>query len=206
VSVHWSRALLAAPRARTRIPLRTWTAILAAMIGIAWMFARDAAAFGGNSPVGMLIAFAVPLARHHLGHAATYPQVGVISSRRFLGGILSALACCRLRWPLQADTRDIALTPCWGFSSLACRACFWSVGAAPTRTRDRAAGAARSGLRHAVGMAGRRRKLLSNRNPRGGAIVLAALALNELAATPRRGNTKRYCMNAPSRGRTYNMR
>ena len=177
-------ALLARLVLGTRIPPRTWTAILAAMIGIAWMFARDAAGLGGRHLLGMLIAFAVPLAAaiNLVTLQRTRKRVDFIPAV-FLGGILSALAMLPLALPLQADTRDIALMAMLGFFQLGLPCMFLVVVAQHLPAHE----IALLGLLEVV-FGTLWAWLGAGETPStatlvGGAIVLAALALNELAAT-----------------------
>lgn len=112
-------ALLARVVLGTRIGARTWVAILAATLGIGWMFAQDASMLGGRHVAGMLIAFAVPL-------ASAINLVTLQRTRRsvdfvpavFLGGLLSALAMLPIAVPFQADLRDVGLLALLGFFQL----------------------------------------------------------------------------------------
>jgi drug/metabolite transporter (DMT)-like permease len=117
-------ALLAWAMLRTPVPGRTWVAIAAATIGMTWMFAfagggAKADQFGGTHLVGMLIAFAVPVAaainfvtlNKVRAHLDLVPAV-------LIGGLLSALAMLPFALPLQAGLRDIALLALLGFFQL----------------------------------------------------------------------------------------
>jgi drug/metabolite transporter (DMT)-like permease len=112
-------ALLARLVLGTRIESRTWVAIVAAMAGIGWMFARDAAGLGGQHLAGMLIAFAVPVASsiNLVTLQKTRARVDLIPAVG-LGGTLSALAMLPLAWPLQASAYDVALLALLGFFQL----------------------------------------------------------------------------------------
>jgi drug/metabolite transporter (DMT)-like permease len=179
-------ALLARIVLGTRIGMRTWVAIVAATIGLGWMFARDAGDIGGNHLAGMLIAFAVPL-------AAAINLVTLQRSRArvdfipavFLGGTISALAMLPLALPFQSDLRDVALLALLGFFQLGLPCMFLVV-------------VARWLPAHEVALLGLLEVLFgtlwawlgagetpTSATLTGGAIVLAALALNELAATRR---------------------
>jgi drug/metabolite transporter (DMT)-like permease len=113
-------AVLAWAVLRTPVPARTWVAILAAMIGMAWMFARGGGAFaGGNHVAGMLIALAVPLAAatNLVLLQKTRARVDLVPAV-FLGGAISAAVMLPLALPLQAEARDIALLALLGFVQL----------------------------------------------------------------------------------------
>lgn len=170
----------------TRIDGRTWTAIVAAMVGIGWMFAQDAAALGGTHLAGMVIAFAVPL-------AAAVNLVTLQRMRRnvdfipavFLGGTLSALAMLPLALPLHADMRDIALLALLGFFQLGLPCMFLVIVARSLPAHEIALLALLEvifGTLWAWIGAGEEP---SQATLVGGAIVLGALVLNELAATRR---------------------
>jgi drug/metabolite transporter (DMT)-like permease len=103
-------ALLARAFLSDPIVLRTWIAVGAAAVGIAWMFAADLDAHGARDYLGMAIASAVPLAS----------AINVITLRAsaasvdlrpavMLGGAISCLVALPLALPLQATSRDIAL-------------------------------------------------------------------------------------------------
>lgn len=115
-------ALLARMVLKTPVPLRTWVAIGAAGAGIGWMFAHAAGAsggLGGANLIGMLIAFAVPVAsainlvtlKRTRAHVDLVPAV-------LIGGVLCALAMLPFALPFQASARDIGLMALLGFFQL----------------------------------------------------------------------------------------
>lgn len=112
-------ALLAWAALRARIPPRTWIAIGIAMAGIVWMFAGSLRIESPASVLGMLIAFGAPLASavnvvilKKSGHAVDLvPAV-------FLGGCLSAVLMLPVALPSIATARDIALLALLGFAQL----------------------------------------------------------------------------------------
>ena len=179
-------ALLARLVLGTRIGVRTWAVIIAAMIGIGWMFAQDASSLGGTHLAGMLIAFAVPLAA----------AVNLVTLQRarvrvdfipavFLGATLSALAMLPLALPLQSEPRDIALLAMLGFFQLGLPCMFLVVVARSLPAHEVALLALLEvvfGTLWAWVGAG---EVPSRATLTGGAIVLGALTLNELAATRR---------------------
>lgn len=179
-------ALLARLVLGTRIGARTWVAIFAAMIGIGWMFARDAAGMSGTHLAGMLIAFAVPVAAavNLVTLQRTRTQVDLVPAV-FLGGTLSALAMLPLALPFQAQPGDIALLALLGFFQLGLPCMFLVVVARRLPAHEIALLALLEvvfGTLWAWLGAG---ETPSAATLTGGAIVLVALALNELAATRR---------------------
>lgn len=92
------------------IPLGTWIAAAAAAGGIAWMFAADLDAHTRRDLTGMLIAAAIPFAS--AVNVVTLRAAGAKLDLRpavMLGGALSCLVALPLALPLQATPRDIAL-------------------------------------------------------------------------------------------------
>jgi drug/metabolite transporter (DMT)-like permease len=105
---------------RLPIPGRTWLAIGAATVGMAWMFARGGGALPGGSHVaGMLVALAVPLAAavNLVLLQKTKARVDLVPAV-FLGGAISAAIMLPLALPFQAAPRDIALLAVLGFFQL----------------------------------------------------------------------------------------
>ena len=109
-----ARAVLKAP-----IPPRTWAAIAIAMVGIGAMFADSLRIESRAAVLGMLIAFATPL--------AGAVNVVILKKRGksidllpavFLGGTISAALVLPSAWPFMADARDIALLALLGFFQL----------------------------------------------------------------------------------------
>lgn len=104
---------------------RTWLAIAVGSSGIAWMFGRDALA--GASPAGTLVALMVPLAA-----AVNWTVLQFVASRKttfaarvdmlpavLIGAVLSALATLPLAYPLQASAHDLGLLALLGVVQLA---------------------------------------------------------------------------------------
>lgn len=112
-------ALLAWLFLRQRVAPRTWLAILVAVSGMLWMFAGSLSQVGARELAGMAIALAVPLAASvnviamkKAGHAIDLiPAV-------LLGGVFSALLMLPLAWPLQASAHDIGILATLGFFQL----------------------------------------------------------------------------------------
>jgi len=100
-----ARAFLSEP-----IAIRTWLAVSAAAVGIAWMFASGLGAHSARDYLGMAIAAMVPVAA----------AINVVTLRAssasvdlrpavMLGGALSWGIAAPLAFPLQATGRDVAL-------------------------------------------------------------------------------------------------
>jgi drug/metabolite transporter (DMT)-like permease len=104
---------------QTPIPGRTWIAVAIAMAGIVWMFAGSLRVESPTSALGMLIAFGAPLASainvvvlKKRGHAVDLiPAV-------FLGGVISAALMLPLALPLRAQPLDVLLLAVLGFFQL----------------------------------------------------------------------------------------
>jgi drug/metabolite transporter (DMT)-like permease len=113
-------ALLAWLVLRLPVPGRTWLAIVAAMAGMVWMFARGGGPSSAGSHVaGMLVALAVPVASaiNLVTLQKTRARVDLVPAV-FLGGAISAALMLPLALPLQAGPRDIALLAVLGFFQL----------------------------------------------------------------------------------------
>ncbi len=110
-----------------RLAPRTWLAIVIASSGIAWMFGREAAA--GVSPIGTLIALAVPLAaavNWTLLQSVARGKDTLSASKSpdmlpavLIGATLSALATFPVAYPLQASTHDMGWLALLGVVQLA---------------------------------------------------------------------------------------
>jgi drug/metabolite transporter (DMT)-like permease len=109
------------------LPARTWFAIIAGGAGIAWMFGGQSMA--GSSPLGMLVALAVPLAaaiNWTLLQFVAYGKAGGQAPERtdmlpavLIGALLSALATLPLALPWQASAHDLGLLALLGVVQLA---------------------------------------------------------------------------------------
>ena len=112
--------ILASLVLRDPVPLGTWIAAAAAALGITWMFASDLDAHSPRDLAGMLIAAAIPIAaainvvtlRAVAGDLDLRPAV-------MLGGLISCLVALPLALPLQATPKDIALLAFLGVFQLA---------------------------------------------------------------------------------------
>lgn len=168
---------------KQHIPPRTWLAIVAAFVGIAWMFVSSLSQVGGQHLLGMMVASAVPVAAainliaiKRAGHGIDLiPAV-------LLGSAFSAAIVLPFAWPLQASLHDIGILAILGFFQLGLP-CMLMVRAAKSLSAPEVSllallevllGPLWTWL--GAGEVPARETLI------GGAVVLAALVLNELAA------------------------
>jgi drug/metabolite transporter (DMT)-like permease len=110
-----------------KLPARTWAAIAAAGVGIAWMFGREAAE--GLSLTGTLVALIVPLSAatnwtllQHVAHGSGDPDEAAPQDMLpavLIGAVLSAALTLPLAWPLQASGPDIGWLALLGVVQLA---------------------------------------------------------------------------------------
>jgi drug/metabolite transporter (DMT)-like permease len=103
-------ALLARAFLSDPVPIGTWAAVGSAAVGIAWMFGSDLTAHTARDLTGMLIALCIPIAS----------AVNVIALRKaaadldlrpavMVGGAISCVIALPLALPLQASAHDVAL-------------------------------------------------------------------------------------------------
>lgn len=116
-------ALFARSFLHQHLPPRTWMAIAAAGLGIAWMFGNEARQ--GASPLGTLVALAVPLASavnwtvlQHMSRRETAQRTDMLPAV-WIGAVLSAGLALPLALPLQASAHDIGLLALLGAVQLA---------------------------------------------------------------------------------------
>jgi drug/metabolite transporter (DMT)-like permease len=180
-------ALLARAFLSDPLLLRTWVAVGAAAIGIGWMFAADLGAHSARDYLGMAIAALVPVASAinvitlRAGAASVDLRPAVM-----LGGAISCLVALPLALPLQGTPRDVALLGFLGIFQLGVPCLMLVI-------------ASRALLAPEIALLGLLEVLLgpiwawlgAGERPTsgtlfGGAIVLGALALNELTGLRRR--------------------
>jgi drug/metabolite transporter (DMT)-like permease len=112
--------LLARAFLKDPVPMGTWIAAGAATVGIAWMFAADLNAHTTRDLMGMLIALSIPIAG----------AINVVTLRAasaeldlrpavMLGGAISCLVALPFALPLQATPKDVALLAFLGVFQLA---------------------------------------------------------------------------------------
>jgi drug/metabolite transporter (DMT)-like permease len=167
-----------------RLAMRTWCAIALAGAGIAWMYGQELQA--GRHLLGTLVAVAVPVAaavnwtviqslRGKSGAPDMLPAV-------LIGAVISAVVTLPLAWPLQASLHDIGWLALLGVLQLAIP-CLMSVVVARTLPAPEISLLALLEVVFGVCWAW----LGANETPTaavlgGGALVLVALAGNELLA------------------------
>ena len=110
-----------------RLSRQTWWAIATASAGIAWMFGQEA--MTGVSPLGTLVALAVPLAgavNWTVLQFVAHRQSGIESTRHvdmlpavLIGAVISVLATLPLAYPFQASAHDLGLLATLGIVQLA---------------------------------------------------------------------------------------
>ena len=101
------------------IPLRTWIAAIAAAAGIAWMFSEGTTANEATHVAGMLVALVIPVASalNLVALRASGARVDFIPAV-MLGGALSCLIALPLALPFTASFRDIVLLALLGIFQL----------------------------------------------------------------------------------------
>ena len=111
--------ILASIFLRDPVPGSTWVAAGAATLGIAWMFASDLNAHSSRDLLGMAIALSVPIASATNFTVLRAFSTGTdLRSAVMLGGLISALVCLPLALPFQATAKDIALLALLGITQL----------------------------------------------------------------------------------------
>jgi drug/metabolite transporter (DMT)-like permease len=173
-------AIFASMVLRDPVPLRTWLAAITAAVGIAWMFNEG---FDARHLSGMMVAFIIPVAAaiNVVTLRARAAQLDLIPAV-MLGGALSCLLALPFAVPFEASARDVALLAFLGFFQLGLPCMLLVI-------------ASRSLLAPEIALLGLLEVVLgplwawlgAGEEPgrstlTGGAIVLAALAANELAA------------------------
>ncbi|HTN49269.1 MAG TPA: DMT family transporter [Burkholderiaceae bacterium] len=166
------------------IPGRTWTAVAIAMAGIVWMFAGSLRIESPASVLGMLIAFGAPLASainvvllKKRGHAVDLiPAV-------FIGGLISSGLMLPLALPFIARPLDLLLLAVLGFFQLGLPCMLLVIAARRLSATEVALLALLEVLLGPLWA-----WLGAGEEPAtttliGGALVLGALVLNELAGT-----------------------
>jgi drug/metabolite transporter (DMT)-like permease len=114
-----------------RLPTRTWAAIVAAGIGIGWMYVHEIGASGARHVAGTVVALAVPIAaainwtaiqKSGRGGGDLLPAV-------LIGAVLSSLVTLLPSLPFKASPHDLGLLALLGIAQLAIP-CLISVAAA----------------------------------------------------------------------------
>lgn len=170
-----------------RLPPHTWGAITMAGCGIAWMFGSQ---ISGGHLLGTVVALGVPLAgaanwtltqhAHAQGHDVDLMPAVLV------GAVLSSLITLPLAWPLQATLHDVYLLGGLGFYQLAVP-CILSVWCAQVLKAPEVSLLALLEVPFGIALAWAG----ANEAPdaavlSGGALVIAALAGNEVLAWSKR--------------------
>jgi drug/metabolite transporter (DMT)-like permease len=184
-------AILARAVLKTPIPLRTWLAIATAMAGIVWMFAGGLRIESPTSLLGMLIAFGAPLASaiNFVVLKKRGQSVDLIPAV-FLGGVISAVLMLPFSLPLIALPRDVALLAVLGFFQLGLPCMLLVVAARHLSATELALLALLEVLLGPLWAWLGAGEVPARTTVFGGALVLGALILNELAAARDRGMTR----------------
>ncbi len=176
-------AILARIVLRTPIVPRTWLAIMIAMAGIAAMFAGSLRIESTASVVGMLIALGAPIASAiNVVILKKRGQAVDLVPAVFLGGAISALAVLPFALPLFAQPRDVLLLALLGFFQLGLPCTLLVIAARYLSATEVALLALLEvvlGPLLAWAGAG---EIITRHTLIGGALVIAALLLNELVA------------------------
>lgn len=119
-------ALLARLALGHRLPARTWAAIAAAGVGIAWMYGRELAGAELRHLVGTFVALGVPVAAainwtviQRTTHQPSYGRRRDMLPAVLIGAVISAAVTLPLAWPLQASVHDLGLLATLGVFQLA---------------------------------------------------------------------------------------
>jgi drug/metabolite transporter (DMT)-like permease len=179
-------ALLSRLVLKKPLAAHTWWAIAAASVGMAFMFISQVQLEGTRHVWGMAVALCVPLAgavqwtvTHRLQHAAQPPD---FMSAVWVGAVLSCVYTAPLAWPTVGTVNDIAWLAALGLFQLAVP-CLLAVRAAQVLASHEVALLALLEVLFGIAWAW----LGADEAPSfavitGGALVLGALALNEVAS------------------------
>jgi drug/metabolite transporter (DMT)-like permease len=184
-------AVLAWKVLKTPIPLRTWLAIAIAMVGIVWMFAGGLRIESPTSLLGMLVAFGAPLASaiNFVVLKKRGQSVDLIPAV-FLGGLISAALMLPLATPFIAQPRDVALLAVLGFFQLGLPCMLLVIAARHLSATELALLALLEVLLGPLWAWLGAGEVPASTTMFGGALVLTALVMNELAAARVRGAGK----------------
>ena len=171
-----------------RLPARTWAAVAAAGVGIAWMFGREFSGADAQHLAGTAVALAVPVAAAVnwtlLQHVKSAPRTDMLPAV-LIGAVLSAALTLPLAVPLAASAHDLSLLAMLGVFQLAVP-CLLAVAAARRLSAPEASLLALLEVLFGVAWAW----MGAGEQPdpgvlAGGALVLLSLAANEAAALRR---------------------
>ena len=180
-------AVLAWAVLKAAIPLRTWLAIAIAMAGITWMFAGGLSIESPTSLMGMLIAFGAPLASaiNFVVLKRRGQSVDLIPAV-FLGGVISAALMLPFAVPFLAQPLDVLLLAVLGFFQLGLPCMLLVMAARHLSATELSLLALLEVLLGPLWAWLGAGEVPSGTTVFGGALVLGALVLNELAAARQR--------------------
>jgi drug/metabolite transporter (DMT)-like permease len=168
---------------RQEIAFRTWLAIAAASIGMVWMFASGMTHAGGSHLAGMAVAMGVPVAASINVIAIKKAGHGVdLIPSVLLGGVISAMLMLPLTWPFQASLHDIAILAMLGFLQLGFPCMLMVIASKSLSAPEISLLALLEVLLGPLWAWLGAGEVPAQATLAGGAVVLAALAFNELAA------------------------
>lgn len=169
-----------------RIPSRTWFAIAAALVGIIWMFAGSMAQVEGTHIIGMTIALGTAISA-----AINYVIIQKVGERLdmmpavMLGGAISALMMLPMALPFQASLHDLSILAMLGVFQLATPGLLVVMASKALPASEIALLALLEVLLGPIWAWLGAGEVPAQSTLMGGAVVLAALILNELAAMRR---------------------
>ena len=180
-------AVLAWAVLKAAIPLRTWLAIAVAMAGITWMFAGGLSIESPTSLLGMLIAFGAPLASaiNFVLLKRRGQSVDLIPAV-LLGGVISAALMLPFAVPFLAQPLDVLLLAMLGFFQLGLPCMLLVMAARHLSATELSLLALLEVLLGPLWAWLGAGEVPSGTTVFGGALVLGALVLNELAAARQR--------------------
>ncbi len=168
---------------RQRIVARTWLAIAAAFIGVVWMFAGSMRQIDATQLLGMMVAMGVPIAASINVIALKKAGHGIdLIPAVLIGAVFSMMFMLPLMWPAHTSLHDVLLLALLGVLQLGFP-CMLMVAASKNLSAPE------------IGLLGLIEVLLgpiwawlgagevpAQATLIGGAVVLAALVINEIAA------------------------
>lgn len=172
-----------------RIPSRTWFAIFAALVGIVWMFAGSVTQVQGTHIIGMTIALGTAISA-----SVNYVIIQKVGERLdmmpavMLGGAISALMMLPMALPFEASLHDLGILALLGIFQLATPGLLVVMASKALSASEIALLALLEVLLGPIWAWLGAGEVPAQSTLMGGAIVVAALILNELAAMRRSSN------------------
>ena len=169
---------------KSPIPARTWLAVAIATAGIVWMFAGSLSIESSTSVLGMLIAFGSPMAAAiNVVLLKKRGQSVDLVPAVFIGGLVSAAIMLPLATPFIGEPRDLILLAVLGFFQLGLPCMLLVVAARHLSATEVALLALLEVLLGPLWAWIGAGEAPAPTTLAGGALVLGALVLNELAGT-----------------------